>query len=211
MLAWMYFTIICAVTLYGYHVYYLSLSHSLYCSASFSFSLLLSVSFCCSDWQTFTLFFLLLLLLLIDLIFSFIVSIIWFNHLLCLLLLFLLFHSFLIYVCLWLQINFHVDLYTSHCCLIGALVWIVQQWVRVTRKKISSVWKGKRKYKKKVHQHLTVRSIGESRKRSKNIDLFGWTSGKGTITDQFGEGCHKYIRNIFVGQQSALRHYYRME
>ena len=71
-----------------------------------------------------------------------------------------------------------------------------------TRKKVSSVWKGKGKHKKKVQQHMTVRSIGENRKCSKNTDLFGWGSGMQKITDQFGDGCHKFNSNIFVGQQS---------
>ena len=49
---------------------------------------------------------------------------------------------------------------------------------------------------------MTVRSIGENRKCSKHTDLFGWGSGMQMIKDQFGEGYHKFISNIFVGQQS---------
>ena len=48
---------------------------------------------------------------------------------------------------------------------------------------------------------MTIRSIGESRKRSKNIDLFEWMSGIQTIADQYGNRWHIFITNIFVGQR----------
>ena len=49
---------------------------------------------------------------------------------------------------------------------------------------------------------MTIRYIGESRKRNKNTGLFGWMPRMQIITDQFGDGWHESILNIFVGQQS---------
>ena len=49
---------------------------------------------------------------------------------------------------------------------------------------------------------MTIRPIGYSRKFMKNTDLFGLLSETKRIKDQFGDGCHTSISNIFVGQRS---------
>ena len=40
---------------------------------------------------------------------------------------------------------------------------------------------------------IAIKSFGDSMKRNKNTDLFGWMSGMQTLTDQSGDGCHKFI------------------
>ena len=44
-------------------------------------------------------------------------------------------------------------------------------------------------------------SIGESRKRSNDTEMFGTTFGMQMIADQFGDRWHKSITDIFGGQQ----------
>ena len=45
-----------------------------------------------------------------------------------------------------------------------------------TRRKYSSIY-------------ISIKSLGDSRKRSKNTDQFGLMSEMQTIIDQFGDGC----------------------
>ena len=40
---------------------------------------------------------------------------------------------------------------------------------------------------------MSMKFIGDSRKCSKNTDLFGWMSEMQASIDQFGDGCHKSI------------------
>jgi len=50
---------------------------------------------------------------------------------------------------------------------------------------------------------MSIRSSGESRKGSKNTEMFGTEFGMQMIADRFGDGWHKSMTDIFVGQRIA--------
>ena len=66
--------------------------------------------------------------------------------------------------------------------------------------KIIAAQKGKGKQKKKILLHISISSI-KCKKTSKNTELFGINM----IMDQFRDGWHKFINNLFVGQ--IMKHY----
>ena len=77
-----------------------------------------------------------------------------------------------------------------------------QQQSRDTRGKISAAQNCKDKRKKKV-QHTSSGSSGDSRKRSKDTEIFGMKIERQMIVDQFGDGWYKSIVDILVGQLIA--------
>ena len=48
---------------------------------------------------------------------------------------------------------------------------------------------------------MPIGLFGESRKRSKDTEMFGTTFGMLMIVDQFGDGWHKSVKDIFGGQR----------